>query len=241
MSGALALTAAESAADYVFLNPVNYYRAIGPEAPGSGSLQGVVFIADVTEREEHRDQLYITEHPVEVGASISDHAYKRPAEVQLRLGWSNSSHQDPYAIQSIYAMLLRLQSDRTPFNLYTGKRAYFNMLLAGMVVETDQSTEYVLRVDASLRQILLTQTQIYTISTNSNNLKNPQTALPTQNQGSKVLQPSSNLSRNSAGFQQGGALYGVSSSNSGQFPLASATGTTSINPSNPASAVVSNN
>jgi hypothetical protein len=40
--------------------------------------------------EAHVDTLEITEHPVEQGASIADHAYKRPAEVTLHLGWSNS-------------------------------------------------------------------------------------------------------------------------------------------------------
>lgn len=41
-------------------------------------------------RERHMDQLEITDHPVEQGASISDHAFKRPAEVTLEIAWSNS-------------------------------------------------------------------------------------------------------------------------------------------------------
>ena len=40
--------------------------------------------------EEHRDELVITEHPVEQGAAITDHAYKLPAMLTLRLGWSTS-------------------------------------------------------------------------------------------------------------------------------------------------------
>ena len=147
-----AITASELAADLVFLSPVRYYRAIGPEAPG-GSFPGLVFQADVTEEEEHRDQLFITEHPVEVGASVSDHAYKRPSEVQMRISWSNSSHGDPFFVQSIYDSLLRLQSDRIPFNLYTGKRVYFNMLLGVLGVKTDPENEFSLRVEANMHQI----------------------------------------------------------------------------------------
>jgi hypothetical protein len=41
-------------------------------------------------RERHMDQLEITDHPVEQGANISDHAFKRPAEVTLEIAWSNS-------------------------------------------------------------------------------------------------------------------------------------------------------
>ena len=47
-------------------------------------------IALVTISEEHVDELEITEHPVEQGAPITDHAYKKPAQLTLTLGWSNS-------------------------------------------------------------------------------------------------------------------------------------------------------
>lgn len=36
------------------------------------------------------DELQITEHPVEKGAQITDHAFKLPAEVTIQCGWSNS-------------------------------------------------------------------------------------------------------------------------------------------------------
>lgn len=40
--------------------------------------------------EEHRDELTITEHPVEQGAAITDHAFKMPSLLTLRIGWSTS-------------------------------------------------------------------------------------------------------------------------------------------------------
>lgn len=40
--------------------------------------------------EDHSDTLMITKHPVEVGATISDHAYKEPARVTITCLWSNS-------------------------------------------------------------------------------------------------------------------------------------------------------
>lgn len=45
---------------------------------------------DVVLEEIHRDDLIITDHPVEKGAGTSDHAFKRPEEVEIRCGWSNS-------------------------------------------------------------------------------------------------------------------------------------------------------
>lgn len=50
-------------------------------------------IADATIEELHTDELEITEHPVEQGAAIADHAFKHPAEVVLNLAWSNSPVQ----------------------------------------------------------------------------------------------------------------------------------------------------
>lgn len=47
-------------------------------------------IANITIRERHQDDLEITDHPVEQGAQISDHAFKRPAEVTIEVAWSNS-------------------------------------------------------------------------------------------------------------------------------------------------------
>ena len=44
--------------------------------------------------ESHKDELEISQHPVEYGASITDHAFKRPSEVVVKVGWSNSPTAD---------------------------------------------------------------------------------------------------------------------------------------------------
>jgi len=56
--------------------------------PDGSTLQSIK--AQATIREIHNDELEVTEHPVEVGAMISDHAFKRPAELVLEIAWSNS-------------------------------------------------------------------------------------------------------------------------------------------------------
>ncbi|TDV39525.1 hypothetical protein C7405_101644 [Paraburkholderia caballeronis] len=47
---------------------------------------------NVIVEEIHSDALAVTEHPVELGAPISDHAYMRPREVVIRCGWSNADY-----------------------------------------------------------------------------------------------------------------------------------------------------
>lgn len=46
--------------------------------------------AQAVVEEHHHDELEITEHPVEQGAAIADHAFKRPAELIIRCLWSDS-------------------------------------------------------------------------------------------------------------------------------------------------------
>lgn len=128
--------------------------------------------------EIHIDTVQMTEHPVEVGAAITDHAFVRPKEVVIRCGWSNSTLSsfasavsDLFAgemsasdyVSSVYAYLLGLQGSRVPFDVTTSKRQYQNMLLASLQVTTDQQTNSVLMVQAVCRQIIVAQTQATTL------------------------------------------------------------------------------
>lgn len=62
-----------------------FFNAKGADGAALGPI-----VAQVVIEERHHDELQITEHPVEQGASIADHAFKMPAEVVIRCGWSNS-------------------------------------------------------------------------------------------------------------------------------------------------------
>lgn len=48
--------------------------------------------AQITISETGHDELQITDHPVEVGSIISDHAYVMPTTVDIICSWSNSSY-----------------------------------------------------------------------------------------------------------------------------------------------------
>lgn len=47
-----------------------------------------------TFEETGTDTVTITDHPVEAGAQITDHAYYRPADIVMQCGWSNSSESN---------------------------------------------------------------------------------------------------------------------------------------------------
>lgn len=130
------------------------------------SIAGI--IPNVAIDETHTDDLTITNHPVEQGAAITDHAFKNPAQVTVRYGFGMSGTAlsfsgaggDPKAI---YQQLLDIQSSRVPFDLITGKRSYQNMLIQSLGVTTDQATENVLVVTATMREILIVETQVTTL------------------------------------------------------------------------------
>ncbi len=121
---------------------------------------------DVTVEESHTDELEITSHPVEQGASVTDNAYLRPSAVTVRAGASDSGGDAVSGASrcvEIYEALLELQGKREPFDLYTGKRAYGNMLIKSLGVTTDRDTEKVLMVTAELRQVILASVQTVSV------------------------------------------------------------------------------
>jgi hypothetical protein len=176
------------------------------------SLGGIV--AQVTIEEVHTDELEITDHPIEQGAVISDHAFKRPAEIVIKCGWSNSptvaglidgvvagATATVTSVQSlingtsgeqildIYNKLLILQESRLPFDVFTGKRIYQNMLFRSLRVDNDKTTDNALMVTASLRQVILVKTS--SVAVQAPRAKQPAApaTLAPYSAGNKALQP----------------------------------------------------
>lgn len=186
-------------------------RAIGP------------FVAHATVREVHYDDLEITDQPVEQGAVISDHAFKRPSEVLIECVWSDSkpnaglipglvgavtgtvagvqsilSGNALDQVRDIYQKLLALQASRIPFDVFTGKRAYSNMLLASLSVETDRESENILRVNARLREVLMAQVQVVTIDAPPDQQAEPASTQPPVDKGFAQLGPAPRFNMSAA-------------------------------------------
>jgi hypothetical protein len=217
---AITLTALEGAglvALTSFLGAGRPQRKIFYPVPGSGTpASGQTIkrlVPQVVVDEHHSDVLVITEHPVEQGAAISDHAYKRPAELTIRAGWSEAGQfvnptglqQLPLALPAmipqfgapnylndLYNDLLVLQANRQMVSIITGKRSYASMLLHALQVHTDEKTETTLLVTASFRQVLIVQTQVIPVPQMSQ-MAQPQKTAPVVNQGSQQALPAANF------------------------------------------------
>src|SRR5215467_4150897 len=160
--------------------------------PHGRSIGGI--IAQVTIEEQGSDDLQITEHPVEQGAPIADHAFKRPATVTIRAGWSRYgatpySHNDLSAESGVYGLLLSWQAALLPFNVITGKRSYSNMLIERLQVSTDQHSEYALMATITCRQVIIVGTstaQVQGMSNSSDQHANPESTGPSSDTGDKA-------------------------------------------------------
>lgn len=127
-------------------------------------------IPDVVVSETHTDELQVTDYPVDSGANVTDHAFKKPAIVHATFAWSDSStllnsvianiksgsfFKGISTTKDIYHALLKMQSDRVLFSLTTGKRKYENVLIESLKVTTTEKTENALVVDVVFREVIL--------------------------------------------------------------------------------------
>ncbi|PHM39266.1 bacteriophage protein [Xenorhabdus mauleonii] len=132
-----------------------------------------MIVPSVVISEKHQDATEITEHPVQLGAAISDHAYDKPSEVTMEIGFAGGgSLIDGVSMfdfftgtmlgkspKEVYQQLLELKSSKQPFDVTTGKRQYKNMLIRAIEVTTDKTSENVLMVVLTLREVIIVETQ----------------------------------------------------------------------------------
>jgi len=176
-------------------------RSIGP------------FTAQVTIEERHSDEMVITDHPVESGAVISDHAYMLPSVVVIRGGWSDSpsqgggigdlltdvglgglsgltsmtSGEGVGSVREMYQNMLELQRSRIPFEVQTGKRLYQNMLIRRLDTTTDKENENSTVMTIECREILVVKTQVVSVGAPPEDQENPESTQPTSEKGTKQL------------------------------------------------------
>lgn len=176
-------------------------RSIGP------------FTAQVTIEEHHRDEMVITDHPVEDGAVISDHAFMLPSSLTIRAGWSESptgaggglgdllgeidgrlsgltsmtAGEGLGSPREMYQNMLELQRSRIPFEIQTGKRVYQNMLVRSLDTTTDPQTENAVIMTIECREILVVTTQVVSVGAPPENQADPESTQPVAEKGTKQL------------------------------------------------------
>lgn len=168
-----------------------------------------MIVPSVVISEKHSDSSEITEHPVQVpggeGFTVSDHTFDRPSEVTMEIGFAGGgSLIDGFDTSSmfdistglklgsspreIYQQLLDLKAGKKPFDVITGKRDYKNMLIRAIEVTTDNTSENVLMVLLTLRQVIIVETKKTKVAPVENQ-KLPEATGGTENRGTVTPKP----------------------------------------------------
>jgi hypothetical protein len=162
-----------------------------------------LIIPDVVISEKHSDTLEITEHPTEDKAPIADHAFKRPSELVMEVGFAGGGSlldlldTTSFGVglglspKETYQQLLDLQESRVPFDVVTGKRIYSNMLIRVIDVTTDRTSENVLMASLVMRQVIISKTQSVSVADKSDMTTGASTSA-VQNTGTKSVKTVNN-------------------------------------------------
>ena len=132
-------------------------------------------ILDATTSEVHRRTNRVTDHPVEEGASVSDHIQRMPEELELTgivsdtpVIWlatlfatspvvgdlDSSSARSDIAYKEIH----RMMDAGELFTVITRLREYKNMSITSFTVSRDASTGNVIPISLSMREVLTVET-----------------------------------------------------------------------------------
>ncbi len=125
--------------------------------------EGSSFIQiDATPTEQHGHALQVTEHPVESGSEITDHA--RIKADSLTLDGCFSDGADVGHSSDIYERLRLLQDDAVLLTVITSLRVYENMILENISTPRTASSGGGLRFTAVFKQIRLVQNKTTVVS-----------------------------------------------------------------------------
>ncbi|MBK5145841.1 hypothetical protein I2494_19420 [Budviciaceae bacterium BWR-B9] len=164
-----------------------------------------LLVPDVVISEKHSDVLEITEHPVEQlttegTAYVADHAYRRPSEVTMEIGFAAGGSLldfvDTSAIgiklgmspKETYEKIIEMQRARERIDVTTGKKQYSNMLIRAVEVTTDRTSENVLMATLTLKEVIITQTADF-VAASQNDMEMGADTSATQNTGTKATTP----------------------------------------------------
>ena len=133
--------------------------------PNGWSLDGLFFDSWLTLH--HSNSVTITQHPVETGAAISDHAYVNPKRFSFDIGITNSLGDGqfssftaaPTRAINAYAALQNRLENRTPMILVCKYGTYDNILIESLDAADDASTIEASKFQIGLVEILRADTR----------------------------------------------------------------------------------
>ena len=134
-------------------------RTLLIDSDGNRYLFDAVFSA------AHSLSVAVTDHPVQSGAAVADHAYVEPETVTLEIGVSDAmtnaaviAGASESRSVSAFQKLREIALARRPVSLITRLGTYSNMLVSSVSAEESADTMAALRAEITLKALNLVQT-----------------------------------------------------------------------------------
>ena len=108
---------------------------------------------DAVISEEITSTMELPEHPIEKGAKITDHAWRKPDSIKLEFAIS-----DENAVAA-YNALRSVMEAATLFTFVTGFRAFNNMAIQELTPKRDKETSRILSANITLKEVIIVSTQ----------------------------------------------------------------------------------
>ncbi len=167
------------------------------ESAKSQSEIEVGYFFDAFVRESHAGSVKITDHPVQGGWNISDHAYNLPDSLTIEVFSSDSmdtiktNQFKDYSTKSVsvYEILRSLKERRVLVSVRTRLRRYENMIIEKMSSTDDYKTANSFRCVVSLRQIMVAVVSKEYVAVEKKNVKD------TNGKGQQQASESDNASK----------------------------------------------
>jgi len=158
------------------------------------------FYFDAVFKTEHNATMIVTEHPVQTGAPIADHAFLEPEEISCEIGMTDVNG-DNNSVQ-MYQQLRELMNLREPFTLVTRLYSYPNMLITALSVPDDYTTMFALKAGIVFKQVRVVQVATIqvqqTVSGSKADAVNPTAQTQNQSSGKSGSSGTSGSNRQSA-------------------------------------------
>lgn len=135
------------------------------------------FVFDAFFNINHESNLTITDHPIQSGANVSDHAYMEAQVLTFEIGMSDvmqdisssavvnfSSAGTSTRSINAYQMLKKLQANRLPIDAITRLGTYTNMLIETISAPDDNTTAYALKATVTLKEVFVVSVTTVKIS-----------------------------------------------------------------------------
>ena len=148
-------------------------------------------VLDASVKEEHLAEVEVTDHPVEQGAAVSDHARPKPEELTIEglvsntplnfiqarrsvtsegFTWTTSAQTNairgnPGNAEAAYVTLRAMRDAPRLLTIITALRSYDNMVMTSLKIPRDKDTGDVLKFTAKFKQVRIVTNAVTVVAT----------------------------------------------------------------------------